>query len=40
MADPVQCAAFGKAGRKRAEDIFSWKAIAKQVQDLYASLVR
>lgn len=40
MANPAQCAAFGKAGRKRAEDIFSWKAIARQVQDLYVSLVR
>jgi glycogen synthase len=39
MADPARREAFGKAGRKRAEEIFSWTAIAKQVRDLYASLL-
>jgi glycogen synthase len=39
MADPARCAAFGKAGRKRAEERFSWAAIARQVQALYAQLL-
>jgi len=30
---------FGKAGRRRAEELFSWKAIARQTRDLYQSLV-
>lgn len=30
---------MGKAGRRRALDIFSWKAIAKQHYDLYRSLI-
>jgi starch synthase len=29
---------FGKAGRRRAEQYFSWAAIAEQVKNLYASL--
>jgi glycogen synthase len=40
MADPAKRTAFGKAGRKRAEEIFSWRAIAKQVHALYERLVR
>ena len=40
MADPAKREAFGKAGRRRAEEIFSWRAIAHQVRDLYASLLR
>ena len=40
MADPGRCAAFGKAGRKRAEERFSWAAIAQQVHALYAGLAR
>jgi hypothetical protein len=31
--------AFGKAGRARAEALFGWTAIARQVCDLYASLL-
>jgi alpha-maltose-1-phosphate synthase len=31
---------FGKAGRKRAEENFSWSAIAQKTKALYASLVR
>ena len=30
---------FGRAGRKRAEEKFSWSAIAKEVKALYARLV-
>jgi glycogen synthase len=40
MADPALRKRKGKAGRKRAEEIFSWRAIAHQVHDLYASLVK
>jgi len=39
MADPTMRATFGKAGRARAEALFGWTAIARQVRDLYASLV-
>lgn len=39
MADPELRARFGKAGRKRAEEMFSWRAIARQTADLYAGLV-
>jgi len=39
MADPAKRTAFGKAGRRRAEEIFSWAAIAKQVRDLYQQLL-
>lgn len=31
---------FGKAGRKRAEEKFSWHAIAQQTMQLYQSLLR
>ena len=40
MADPAGREAFGKAGRRRAEQRFSWAAIARQVQALYARLAR
>jgi len=39
MADPALRIRFGKAGRRRAEEHFSWKAIARQTADLYQSLV-
>ncbi len=39
MADPALRARFGKAGRRRAEQLFSWKAIATQTRDLYEGLV-
>ena len=39
MADPEQRANFGKAGRKRAEEKFSWAAIAKQTLALYQSVL-
>ncbi|MEA3207286.1 MAG: hypothetical protein QOE70_343 [Chthoniobacter sp.] len=40
MADPAMQQRMGKAGRQRAVEIFSWKAIAKQVHALYETLVR
>jgi starch synthase len=30
---------MGRAGRKRAEEHFSWAAIARQTLELYASLL-
>jgi len=38
MADPMKRIAFGKAGRQRALDVFSWSAIARQTRDLYEML--
>ena len=40
MADPQRRAAFAQAGRKRAIDVFSWAAIAKETAALYQSLVK
>ena len=40
MRDETLRKKMGKAGRKRAVDIFSWDAIAKQYHALYRSLVR
>ena len=40
MADPAQRERMGKAGRKRAEEVFSWSAIEEQVAALYESLLR
>jgi glycogen synthase len=39
MADPGKRERMGKAGRKRAEELFSWQSIAAQVAALYESLV-
>jgi glycogen synthase len=38
MAAPARCVAFGQAGRKRAEELFSWAAIARQVHGLYEQI--
>ena len=38
--DPAKRERMGKAGRKRAEETFSWRAIAKQVAALYEKLAR
>jgi len=40
MAKPALREEFGKAGRKRAEEMFSWHAIAQQVHGLYESLLK
>jgi glycogen synthase len=40
MARPDNRLAYGKAGRQRAVDTFSWANIAKQTADLYTSLVK
>lgn len=39
MAHPDRCVAFGKAGRARAIEVFSWATIARQTADLYRSLL-
>jgi starch synthase len=39
MANESLRAQMGAAGRRRAEQIFSWSAIAQQTHDLYAQLV-
>jgi glycosyltransferase involved in cell wall biosynthesis len=40
MRDPQLRERFGKAGRERVEQHFSWSAIAKKTKALYASLSR
>src|SRR5579862_1963935 len=40
MADPALGERFGKAGRKRAVEKFSWSAIAAQTHALYADLCK
>jgi glycogen synthase len=37
--DPARREAFGKAGRKRAVELYSWSSIAEQVKEIYASLI-
>ena len=39
MANPELRQKFGKAGRKRAEEKFSWSSIARETKALYESLV-
>ncbi len=40
MADPELRQKFGKAGRKRAEEKFSWSSIAQETKKLYEKLLR
>jgi starch synthase len=40
MADPAKRRAFGEAGRRRAEEVFGWPAIAHQTARLYESLLK
>jgi starch synthase len=39
LDDPAKCRRFGQAGRKRAEEKFSWTSIADQTIALYQSLI-
>ena len=39
LADPEKCRRFGQAGRKRAEEKFSWTSIADQTITLYRTLI-
>jgi starch synthase len=38
MRDPAKRDRMGKAGRRRAEEVFSWEAIARQTVELYQKL--
>jgi alpha-maltose-1-phosphate synthase len=38
VADPDRAAEMGRAGRRRAVELFSWSRIAERTRDLYASL--
>ena len=40
MANPELQKKFGRAGRKRAEEKFGWRAIARETMALYETLVR
>ncbi|MDT0530880.1 glycogen synthase [Micromonospora sp. DSM 115977] len=40
LADPARTADFGRAGRQRAVDHFSWDTIAARTLDLYRSLLK
>jgi starch synthase len=37
--DPARAAAYGEAGRKRAEDHFAWSAIAERTVEVYRSVL-
>jgi starch synthase len=37
--DPARAAAMGKAGRERAVEHFSWRAVAQQTMDVYRSVL-
>ena len=39
MANPELREKFGRAGRKRAEQKFSWSSIARETKELYESLL-
>jgi starch synthase len=39
LDDPEKCERFGKAGRKRVEDVFSWTSVAEQTVHLYEQLI-
>jgi glycosyltransferase involved in cell wall biosynthesis len=39
VSNPELCREMGKKGRKRAEEIFSWRAVAEKTFALYRSLV-
>jgi starch synthase len=39
LADPERAAAYGRAGRRRAVEHFSWSTIAARTLDLYRSLL-
>lgn len=39
LSDPEKCRRFGAAGRRRVEEIFSWRAIGDQTIALYQELI-
>jgi glycosyltransferase involved in cell wall biosynthesis len=40
MKDPALREKFGRAGRKRAEEKFSWSRIAQETKALYEALLK
>jgi glycosyltransferase involved in cell wall biosynthesis len=38
LADPARRAAFGRAGRDRATEIYQWRQVAAATEDVYASV--
>jgi starch synthase len=38
MSDPAKRQSMGQAGRRRAIEVFSWSAIARETLSLYESL--
>jgi len=38
VSDPIRGSELGRAGRRRAVDLFSWEAIAEQTSTVYMSL--
>jgi glycogen synthase len=40
MADPALAARMGAAGRRRAEELFGWDAIARKTEGLYRNLLK
>jgi len=40
MADPARAARMGIAGRRRAEELFGWDAIARKTEGLYRNLLK
>ncbi|THG33128.1 glycogen synthase [Naasia lichenicola] len=39
VSDPALASRYGEAGRRRAEELFSWSSIAAQTREIYASLL-
>jgi len=39
IGDPALAESMGKAGRRRVEDTFSWAAVARETEALYADLI-
>lgn len=39
LDDPERRAAYGAAGRKRVQELFSWRAVAAQVADVYEETI-
>jgi starch synthase len=35
LAEPARAAAMGRAGRRRAVELFSWAAVARQTLEVY-----
>ncbi|WP_430594420.1 glycogen synthase [Isoptericola sp. QY 916] len=39
LADPARATAMGEAGRRRAEELFSWEAVAERTLDVYRTVL-